>query len=261
MNLDDTEWPQSIRDINNMERSLKEAIYQTLIPHELLERFDINPHTDLVTINAPPDTRAVEIAVYDEPGADDPMMHLHMADTMNEQIVVLLLRINDPTSPRFNVDVDERGHSTFFGTLSRNVPEEIRALEFGLAPGQVRRGMRMSRSAVSTFEDFASRMGHRSIIIEPLFYHNAIMFERYGFSYVLGRQRMEWIDRAFQPGGAAHTQLDGSTPFRQPEAAKSARGRSWAIHDGVLGEPFGDLRMSKRLQQHAGVNTFSNTVY
>lgn len=253
---DAIEWPQSIRSINNLERQQKDAIYHTLIPHEPLEQYGVDPHSDLVVVNAPRDTRSVEIAVFHEHGADDPMMYLHMADTMNYQIVVLLLRLNDPTSPRFNVDVDEHGYPTHFGTARRNIPEEIRAMEFGLAPGQVRRGMRFSRKAIGIFERFVSNMNHDLVMIEPLFYHTAILFERYGFSYIMGRQRMERINAAFQPGGDAHAMLDGSTPFRQPEAANSVRGRSWAIHDGVLGEPFGDLRMSKQVGRHAGVETF-----
>lgn len=250
------EWPQSIRGINNLDLPVKEAIYHTLIPHEPLETYGIDPHSDLVVLNAPAHTRSVEIAVFHEYDADDPMMYLHLADTMNHQIVVLLLRVNDPTSPRFDVDVDEKGHPTHFGTARRNIPEEMRAMAFGLAPGQVRQGMRISRDAITIFEAFVASMKHELVMIEPLFYHTAILFERYGFSYVIGRQRMEWIHQAFQPGGDAFVMMDGSTPFRQPEAANSVRGRSWAIHDGVLGEPFGDLRMSKRVGKHAGVETF-----
>ena len=261
VNPDDMEWPQSIRGINNLDRPQKEAIYRTLIPTDPLAQFGVDIESDLVRINAPPDTRGVEIAVFHETNADDPMMYLHMADTMNYQIVVLLLRINDPTSPRFNVDVDEQGLPTEFGSLRRNVPEEIRAMKFGLAPGQVRRGMRISRSAIDIFEDFVARMGHQLVMIEPLFYHNAILFERYGFSYVSGQTRMEWINEAFQPDGEACARLDGRSPFRQPEAANSVRGRSWAIHDGVLGEPFGNLRMSKRVGRHAGISTFPNATW
>jgi hypothetical protein len=258
---DAIEWPQSIRGINRLERPVKEAIYHTLILHDALEQFGVDPHSDLVHINAPSDTRSVEIAVFHTHDADDPMMYLHMADTMNYQIVVLLLRINDPASPRFNVDVDENGRPTHFGTARRNISEELRAMEFGLAPGQVRRGMRISRDAISIFEAFVINMKHELVMIEPLFYHTAILFERYGFSYVAGRKRMEWINEAFQPGGDACLMLDGSTPFRHPEAAHTVRGRSWAIHDGVLGEPFGDLRMSKRVRRHAGISTFPDAAW
>ena len=50
-------------------------------------------------------------------------------------------------------------------------------------------------------------------------------------------------------------QLDGSNSFRQLEAANSIRKRSWAIHDGILGEPFTNVTMYKRLGKSAGINT------
>ena len=50
--------------------------------------------------------------------------------------------------------------------------------------------------------------------------------------------------------------LDGSTPFRRPNAAGSVRGRSWAIQDGILGNPFTGVHMYKGVGKHAGVCTF-----
>ena len=129
-------------------------------------------------------------------------------------------------------------------------------MQAGLSPGQVRRGLRLSSKAVPTFERFVSRTGHDMVIIEPLTYNNAITYERYGFAYFQGRKRLEWIDAVLRPGGALFHRFDGSTPFRQPDAWKSIRGRSWAIHDGILGEPLGDIRMYKRVGHRAGVNTF-----
>ena len=43
------------------------------------------------------------------------------------------------------------------------------------------------------------------------------------------------IHRRFQPGGDLRRRMDGSTPFRMPPMADTVRGRSWAIHDGILG--------------------------
>lgn len=262
VDVDAIRWPQSIRGINGLEPEIKRAIYLTLIPGNLLERYSIDPH-DLrrVIINCPYDTRSVEIIIYHEVGAQDPLLYLHMADTLNNQIALLLLVVNDPESPRFNVDVDENGLPTRFGTLRRNIPEEIRAMEAGLCPGQVRRGLRISRHAIPTFEAFISRTGHDMVIIEPLTYNNAIIYERYGFAYFQGRSRMEWINQVLRPGGALFDRFDGSTPFRKPEAWRSIRGRSWAIHDGILGEPFGNIRMYKRVGHHAGINTFPDGVW
>jgi hypothetical protein len=262
VDLDSFKWPQSIRSINDLEREVKEAIYRTLIPDGLLEQFGIDPcDPGQLQVLCPADTRSVEMAAYVRPDDHDPLFYLHMADTLNYQIALLLLVINDPESPRFNVDVGQNGLPTRFGTLRRNAPEELRAMAHGLAPGQVRRGLRLSHMAVPTLERFIARTGHDLVIIDPLYYHNAVVYERYGFAYFQGRRRMEWIDHVLRPGGELFDRLDGSTPFRQPDAWKSIRGRSWAIHDGVLGEPFGDIHMYKRIGYEAGVNTFPDGVW
>ncbi len=48
---------------------------------------------------------------------------------------------------------------------------------------------------------------------------------------------MERIQLGFSEGGEFAGKLDGSD-FRRPEAEDSIRLRSWAIHDGILGEPY-----------------------
>ena len=262
VDIDSIRWPESLRGINSLEAPVKRAIYLQLVPEPLLEQYGIDPDDQqLVTVNCPHDTRSVEMIIYHRPGARDPLLYLHMADTLNNQIALLLLVVNNPESPRYNVDVDEQGIPTRFGTLRRNIPEEIRAMQAGLCPGQVRAGLRISRFAVPTFESFIARTGHDMVIIEPLTYNNAITYERYGFAYFQGRTRMEWIDQVLRPGGEYIDRFDGSTPFRAPDAWRSIRGRSWAIHDGILGEPLGDLRMYKRIGHHAGVNTFPDGIW
>jgi hypothetical protein len=72
---------------------------------------------------------------------------------------------------------------------------------------------------------------------------------------------MERVQQEFQPGGELFQRLDGSTPFRQPGAEKTVRGRSWAIHDGILGETYTDYHMYKHIGKHAGVSTFPDYVW
>lgn len=261
MDLETFDWPQSIRGINNLDVPVKEELYFSLLPDEAIERFSLSAHDSRLTINSPADTRSVEMIFHERKDISDPTFYLHMADTLNNQIAVLLLVINDINAERYNVDVDPFGRSTRFGTLSRNITEELRALEAGLAPGQLRKGMRMFRHALPTFETFIRRTGHDLIIMDPLTYHNAIMYERYGFKYIQGRKRMEWINDVLRPGGEYYNRFDTANPFRQPEFWKSIRGRSWAIHDGILGEPFGDIRMYKQLGNHAGLNTFPDGIW
>lgn len=252
--------PSTIGGINNLPEAEKRAIYSRYIPPALLDRFDL-PDTDSQRIQSfldfrfEPGSTAVEMSLFHEKRFPDPILYAHLTDTMNGQIHILLYILNDPASERFSVDKLEDGTPTRFGTRFRNLPAEQAALQAGLAPGQVRRGLRLLGDAIRTFEGFVRSLGHDMFFAEPLYYHNAVLFERYGFSYQMGRRRMERIQSGFQPGGELAVQLDGSNPFRQPEAAGSIRRRSWAIHDGLLGEPFTDVTMYKRLGKDAGVTT------
>ncbi|HLC04054.1 MAG TPA: hypothetical protein VJK02_13535 [Anaerolineales bacterium] len=46
--------------------------------------------------------------------------------------------------------------------------------------------------------------------------------------------------------------------FRLADAAGTVRGRSWAIHDGIMGVPFSEVTMYREIGQDAGVWTFPN---
>lgn len=261
------QWPNSIREINDLDEVEKLAIYRTLIPDWVYSRYGVDRESltvnglSVVRFRCPRGSRALEIVVYRHPDDRDPMLYLNMADTFNNQIMVLLVVVNDPDSVRFNTDVDEHGNPTHLGTTGRNLAAEEAAMKAGLAPGQIRKGMRTFRSSIPLFEDFIRRMGHDLFLIEPLAYHNAIVFERYGFNYLRGYQEMVRIDREFRPGGELHQKLTPDRVFRQPEFWKTIRGRSWAIHDGILGHPFTGFQMYKRIGVHAGINTFPDAVW
>jgi hypothetical protein len=257
----------SIHQINSLEPVRRLEIYRSLIPPEVLKRFDIprslrdrEGHL-LLDCVCPSRTSSVAMALNHRWDAQDPVLFLEMADTANNQLEVLLFVVNDPDSERFDIDRTPDGRSTDLGTVCRNVPEEVRAMAVGLAPGQVRRGAKLSRRLIPQFENFVARLGHDRFHIQPLAYHNAILFERYGFAYRIGKGKMEWIHNEFGPGGLLHRRLDGSTPFRQPGAQKTVRGRSWAIHAGILGEPFAQVEMYKRIDIHAGICTFPNAAW
>jgi len=134
-------------------------------------------------------------------------------------------------------------------------------MEAGLAPGQVRRGLRMLWDAILGFEKFIDSLGQTIYFAEPLYYHNAVLFERYGFAYQKGRKLMERIQTGFSPGGDLIWRLDQTTPFRNPEAANRIRLRSWAIHDGLLGEPFTDVTMYKHLGKSANLDSSNNCAW
>ena len=82
-----------------------------------------------------------------------------------ESLHLDFLIINDPFSERFNVDVDEFGRDTLLGTRSRNIPEEIKAMEAGLAPGMVRQGLRLMREFSNCLERFMEPLGLKTITI------------------------------------------------------------------------------------------------
>ena len=250
--------PSTIGGINKLPENEKRAIYARYIPKELLQKFnlpDLTNNKELSRFRFAAGSSDVEMSLYHEADFPDPILYAHLTDTLNGQIHILLYILNDPSSPRFDVDKMPDGSPTKFGTLRRNIEAEKAALEEGLSPGQVRRGLRMLHSATTAFEEFISSLGHDMYFVEPLYYHNAVIFERYGFAYQVGKRRMEGIQAGFQAGGELSQRLDEANPFRSPRAANSIRLRSWAIHDGILGEPFTNVTMYKRVGKSANINT------
>lgn len=269
--LRDPDLPVPLRALNQLSPGAKKRLYRPLLPPELLARFKIDPITwrgpdgeGHVRLVAPPEKGLVKLEAFDRVGARDPFAYLELVDNNFNGINVVLFVINDPESPRFDTDVSSSGERTLFGTVNRNRETEEAAMAAGLAPGQVRGGLRASPLAVQHMEAFLQLMGHDSFAAEPLTYVAAVLFERRGFSYMAGRRLMEEIDRKFEPGGQLHAALDGSSPFRQPGQADSIRGRAWAIHDGILEvieRSWNNVRMVKRLGHDAGVNTFPGGPY
>jgi hypothetical protein len=250
--------PSTIGGINKLPEDQKRAIYARYIPKELIEKFnlpDLKENRELLQFRFAEGSSDVEMRLYHQAGFEDPVLYAHLADTLNGQIHVLLYILNDPETPRFNVDRMPDGVPTRFGTLKRNLQAEQAAMEYGLSPGQVRRGLRLLQPATAAFEDFITSLGHDMYFVEPLYYHNAVIFERYGFAYQVGKRKMEQIHAGFQEGGELDKQLDDANPFRSHEATNSIRLRSWAIHDGILGEPFTDVTMYKRVGKSANVST------
>jgi hypothetical protein len=250
--------PSTIGGINRRPEHEKRAIYARYIPKELIEKFnlpDLTGNKELLQFRFAEGASDVEMKLYHRADFPDPVLYAHLTDTLNGQIHVLLYIFNDPTAPRFDVDRMPDGSPTRFGTLQRNLAAEKGALENGLAPGQVRRGLRLLQPATVAFEEFITSLGHDMYFVEPLYYHNAVIFERYGFAYQVGKRQMERIHSAFQEGGELADRLDESNPFRSARAANSIRLRSWAIHDGILGEPFTNVTMYKRVGRSANIST------
>jgi hypothetical protein len=253
----------SLREINDLPRPERERLYGQLLPETLYADFHIDPESfrgldggRKVLFKCPRGLGLLRIEVRLAPTDRDCLFFAEIADTPYHQIELSFCLINDPSAPRFDVDVDAQGQDNCFGTLRRNLAEEQRAMAAGLSPNQVRRGLKLFTPFFQRLERFVAGLGMDTIVAEPLSYNNAIRYETYGFDYITGKQLMLAIDQEFQPGGKLWLRLDGSTPFRQPGMEQTVRGRSWAIQDGILDQPWDGVKIYKVVGQHAGVDTF-----
>jgi hypothetical protein len=265
-----------IRRINSLFRPEKEGFYRILIPPSLYRRYHIDPVTlcnergeKVVRFFCPKGDRACLIEIKLEEG-DDPLYSLQLSDASDlTQIELDFVIVNDPGSRKFNTQVDQEGRDTLFGWASRNLGEEEKAVEAGLFPGQTRKGLGLNREILQVLDFFCRILDIKAIRLEALFYHNAITYERHGFSYFSGYQMMKRIHELFKPGGKLHRLLDQSTPFRKPEFANTIRGRSWAIHDGilldvddgVLEEGWASPIMYRMIENPRSMVTFPDPVY
>jgi len=262
----------SLQELNGLPTEVRDALYLRLIPTEILTRLGVDGRTGQ---NAAGDTLVRVIAQPDQPWARvearvsrddrDPLLLVDVETGRFSVPELTFIQITDPAAERFGIDRDADGRDTLFGTASRNLVEEGRALAGGLAPGQVRRGLRLLAPVMGAMEEFCRLLGNELFLIEPLFYHSALLYERHGCAYLLGHERMEQIHAEFQPGGRLHATLDGSTPFRQAGFELTARGRSWAIHDGALGAldgaTWGGIKMYRLTGRPAGLSTFPGGRY
>jgi len=258
----------SLLEINRLPLPEKERIYSELVPEALFDDFAIDRQTFAgadgrrkIEFICPDGLGLLRLQVRRQPGDRDFLFFAELADTPYRQMELSFCLVNDPRAPRFDIDVDPFGRDNCFGTLRRNIPEEIRAMEAGLSPNQVRMGLKLFSPFFQRLERFVDALEMDTIVAEPLSYNNAIRYEKYGFDYIAGQQLMRWIDREFRPGGELYLRLDGSTPFRRPGMEKTVRGRSWAIHDGILHRPWDGVKIYKTLGIDAGVDTFPERTF
>ena len=229
-------------------------LFRILVPIHLLVRYHIDPlrltdpsgHSVAFARRGANDG-SYRFELYHESGATEPMAELELADTQFNQIEVVWVTLQDPFAPRYDTDILPGGETTMRGTAGRNVVAEEGAMMAGLAPGQVRRGLRAFKWLAERIETMMLCLNQHEYMAQPLFYHTAILFEQYGFTYVQGQGLMEEVHTSFQPGGELYAKLDESTPFRRAVLADTIRGRSWAIHDGIMGDRWDRVRMVKRL--------------
>jgi hypothetical protein len=260
---------RSIYEINHQPPEERTRIFRSLVPPGIFSLFDIDRTSLLnrlgervVQFHTPETHGFASVDIKMRPDDVDSIFFLQISDTpFMDNMELSFVVINDPRKERYEIDRDPQGRDTLFGTASRNVREEGRAMKAGLAPGQVRLGLRLLGEFLQLLERFASKMGVSLISGEALFYHNAVQYENYGFGYLEGKKMMEEIDRDFQKGAKYFNKLDDSTPFRRRGAEKTVRGRSWAIQDGVLEEPWLSPKLYKPVGKKVGIKTFRGERY
>ncbi len=254
---------RSLLEINRLAEPERERCYGQMLPERLFTRFAIDPLTwcgsdgrRCINCIAPAGLGLVRFEVRRRPEDPDPVFFLDLADTQYHQLELAFCIIADPEAPRFDVDRDAAGELNYFASMGRNIPEELRAMAAGLYPNQTRRGLRLFSEFFPRFERFVDSLGIDMIVAEPLTYDNAIRYEAYGFDYLRGKRLMLEIDAGFRPGGEFTRRLDGSSPFRLPGQEGSVRGRSWAIHDGILDEPWDEVQIYKMVGVEAQICSF-----
>lgn len=265
-----------IQRISRLSQPEKEGFFRLLIPASLFHKYWIDPISfcddkgnRVVKLFCPPNdnTCLLEIRLT---GLDDPLFSIQVSDTSDStQLDWDFLIVNDPNSAKFDTHINKNGIDTLFGWASRALDEEQRAMNEGLFPGQVRKGLGITREVVKCLEIFCRIFDIKSIRLEALFYHNAITYERLGFSYFSGFKMMLRIHELFMPGGKLHEKMDKSTPFRDARYSQTVGGRSWAIHDGILAEIDDEILeegwispvMYKMLEKERAMITFPDPIY
>jgi hypothetical protein len=265
-----------IQRISRLDQLQKEGLFRPLIPPSLYHRFGLNPLNfcnekgfKAARFFSPEGDRTCLVEIKLE-AMDDPLYSTQLSDSTDTTMLEWdFLVVNDPSSQKFNTHIDPEGKDTLFGWASRNIPEEIQAVDAGYFPGQSYKGMGLTREAVQGLDFFCRIFNIKCIRLEALFYHNAITYERLGFSYFEGYKQMKRIHELFQPDMKLFQKLDHSTPFRKSEFAYNVRGRSWAIHDGILNDLEDDLVedgwvspvMYRMVENPRAMVTFPDPVY
>lgn len=232
-----------VSQLNKLPEKRKVDLYKKLIPVSIFEQFKIDKN-DFMTPNGEKavsivaDEHAMEaiIKVKLKAGDPDEIYHIEVGDS-NDMVQLQwdYIHVTDPHAPRFATNVvNDAGESRWLNWSSRNIREEVRAMASGLAPGQIKRGLGLATEIDRCLDEFCEAADLKSITLEAVYYHTAIMFERHGYRYFKGFKLMNRINELFNKCEDVRKLLDGSSPFRLPDFCRTVRGRSWAIHDGVL---------------------------
>lgn len=213
-----------------------------LLPDAMLTRFNLarpfrfgTTREEVFALHHSEGHPGLRLEVWPDPECPDPGYVLELKFNFLGIPEIAWIAANDLAAPRFNVDALGRLPLEPKSGL-RNVAEEVRAMEWGLAPNQVRSGLHILRESLGAVENYLAALGVNIVTLSAMAYHNAVEYRHLGFMLKSGEELMIGIEEGFAPGGRLSRLLDGSTPFRKPENARTLLGRSWAIHDGLMGD-------------------------
>jgi len=223
-----------LQEINARSPSEKAHVYGSLVPPAFGERFGLDPVTltdpqgkSLARLEAPPGEASVRLTLRHRAAAVDPALFLRLDESRYGNLQITWVILSEPEGPRFGVDLDDEGNVTDLGARFRNLREEEAAMRAGLAPGQIRPGLRMLRAVLDRIEDFASRLGKPALVLEAFFYHNALTYERHGFGYLAAGSGWRRSIEGSCPAAIWRPASTGGRPSERP-----ARGRPFAAEAG-----------------------------
>jgi hypothetical protein len=165
--------PITLAQLNRLPDNVKIRIFRNLIPPSLLTKFDIDPITWIgtqgksgVRIKAEPGTSVIWISVRTTPNESGEFFCLEIADNVYNGIDLNLILLNDPNGECFGIDHNQTGRPSPFGTLRRNLEEEERAKQSGIASGQKCASLRATCLVLENLDVFLATLGHRAYFLD-----------------------------------------------------------------------------------------------
>ena len=157
---------RSIYEVNHLAPEERTKVYRNLIPPTLFSLFGIDRNRlmnrqgeRVVQFHTPESHGFASIDVKQNPDDQDSIFFLQISDTpFMDNLELSFVVVNDPRKERFNIDKDEEGKDTLFGTALRNIAEEKRAMKAGLAPGQVRPGLKLLGEFIPSLHKNSNRI-------------------------------------------------------------------------------------------------------
>ena len=263
----------SLQELNGLPAPLREGLYGRLIPPEVCARFGVDPATGLngaghrlLRVFAPPEQSWARIELRASRDDRDPLVLVDVEMGPFAVPELSFVQVTDPDAERFAIDRDEDGAGH---ALRHGDPQPRRGASRargGTRPGPgaawtaaPRSGAGLDGRLLPAAREGAVPGGAALLPLgAPL---RAARLRLPARPRADGRRSTGSSIRAAGCTGRS----TASTAFRQPGFARTIRGRSWAIHDGILGAldgmAWGGVKMYRLVGRPASVSTFPAAAY